>query len=335
MKNVTLLILFLWIMVGMGCRASVDNNSENSAQFPNRPVHIIVPLAAGSSSDMLVRSLEKVACRYLEQPIIVTNKTGGGGMLGYDKLVKANADGYTIGFVNSSIFYQTLYGGTAYYYPSALEPLAQIVETPSIILVSSDSPWENIAQVINYAKKQPRSLKVGNAGMGGIEHIHGVAIAEHCDIEIVPVPFPNSRESVSALVGNHIQAAIVNPVLAKEMLQNGQVRALATTGPGRIKDPILRTIPTLTEQGIDFVSEVWGCIVAPKVLPPEVKKKLVDAIGKMVLDKDFQDNLARYGVEVRYLDDEATKIKWRNEDNKLKTLLESVGALDELQHQRK
>ncbi|MDF2565137.1 MAG: hypothetical protein K0Q53_1532 [Massilibacillus sp.] len=302
--------------------------------YPNKPITVIVPFSAGGGLDLVARTLEKMAPKYLGQPLVVVNKTGGAGTIGWNELVNANPDGYTLGMSAIDLLLHPLYGSTKYHYPSALEPIAQVSSLPQIMVVPAEQSLQDIDALIKYAKQHPGQMKCGHGGIGALSHVIGETFAKEAGITLEQVPFRGGSEVTVALLGHHIQIGFVNPATVKEQIKNGTLIALATTGYQRLTDPDLAQIPTLKEQGFDIVLNNWFGIVAPKELPPEIKAKLEEGFKAMIADPEFKANIENLGLQVEYLNSDDSKEKWRLDGDKLAKTIQETGILEQIKAQK-
>ena len=329
----TVCLLLTSIIMG-GC-ANMQSEAINATKsYPNKPITIIVPFSAGGGLDLVARTLEKEAPKYLGQPFIVVNKPGGTGTIGWNELTNASADGYTLGISDINVLLQPLYGSTKYHYPTALEPIAQVTTSPLVMVVQANQPWLDIDTIIKYAKQHPGQLKFGHPGIGSLPHISGELFAQITDITLEQVPFRGGTEAITALLGDHIQIAFVNPSVVKEQIKAGTLRALAVTCDQRLTDPVLAQIPTFKEQGFDIVLNNWFGVVAPKDLSPEVKAKLEEGFKAIVADPEFKANIENLGLQVEYLNSEDSKEKWRSDGDKLAKSIRETGVLEQIKAQK-
>lgn len=325
----------LMISIIIGGYMYMQSKISSVPNYPTQPITIIVPFSAGGGLDLIARALEKVAPKHLGQPLLVVNKLGGAGAIGWNELSSAPPNGYTIGITSPELLTLPLYGPTNYHYPTALEPLAQVSISQMAIVVHGDQPWQDLKSLITYAKEHPGQIKFGHGGIGSLPHIIGEAFAKSANITLEQVPFRGSSEIVTALLGKHIEIGIVNPITVKEHIKNGTLRVLAVSGEHRLSDPDLAQIPTFTEQGLDVVFAAWYAIATPKGLPPEVKAQLTTGLKDMISDPEFTNNLNKLGVEIEYLDPKATAVKWITEREKLTKILQDTGILDLVKSQKK
>ncbi|WP_456060961.1 tripartite tricarboxylate transporter substrate binding protein [Anaerosinus massiliensis] len=318
-----------------GCNTLATQSSTSAPKYPTKPITMIVPFSAGGGLDLVARTLEKMAPKYLGQPLVVVNKPGGSGTIGWNELVTSPADGYTLGISAIDVLIQPLYGATKYHYPTALEPIAQVTTLPLILVVPAEQPWQNVNDLIQYSKQTSKQIKFGNTGIGSTAHILSEQLGKLSGISIEQVPFRGANDSTIALLGNHIQAAFVNPSTVKEHIKNGTLRALATTGTQRITDdPKLSQIPTLKELGFDIEFTNWFGIAAPKDMPPEVRAKLDEALKAIAADPEFKTNIENLGLQLEYLNSNESKDKWISDSEKLSKAIQETGILDQIKAQK-
>jgi len=320
------------LMIG-GC-TYMQNKTAAAKTFPLKPITIIVPFSAGGGTDLIARALEKVAPKYLAQPLVVINKPGGTGTIGWNELASSNPDGYTLGITALDLIVQPLYGPTKYHYPTALEPLVQISNSTFIMVVDAKEPWQDVAAVINYSKEHPRELTFGHSGIGSTGHIVGEAFASTANISLRQVPFRGASEAATALLGKHIQIAFMAPASVKEHIKNGTLRALAVSSKQRLTDPALSHIPTFTEQGLDIALNNPNGVAAPKGLPPEVKAELGAAFKSIISDPEFKNMIEQLGGQIEYLDSKQSEAQWLDDSKKLTKIIEDTGILERIKEQK-
>jgi tripartite-type tricarboxylate transporter receptor subunit TctC len=312
----------------------MDKAIPATSKYPDKPITLIVPFGVGGGTDLVARLLEKRALEYLGQPLVIVNKPGGAGTIGWNE-VAGSSDGYTLGMTGVEIILQPLYGQTKYHYPTALDPLAQIAELSIVMAVKDDQPWKNLDELIQYAKKHPEEIKFGHGGMGTTGHVTGEMLAKSADIHLEQVPFQGSAEATASFLGGHIQVLFTNPASVKEHVKNGTVRILAVASEHRLKDPVFANAPTFREQGLDVVCSSWHGIAAPKDLPVEVKNKLAKGFEAIINDPEFQKNIENLGFEFSYLGPKKSQEKWLTENQKLSKTVQETGILDKIKAQKK
>ncbi|WP_371381796.1 Bug family tripartite tricarboxylate transporter substrate binding protein [Sporomusa aerivorans] len=306
------------------------------AKYPAKPITVIVPFAAGGTTDTIARMMEKSAQQHLGQPFIVVNRSGGAAISGMNELAGANPDGYTIGVVPVSVMLQPLYGPTRYHYPTALEPLAKVASAPAIIATRADQSWHNISELVEYAKKHPGEIKFGHAGLGTSPHIAGEAFAREAGIDIVQVPFKGDSEVLVALLGGHIQLGVVATLspLKEHAKNNGTIRLLGVVEEKRLTIPGFENIPTLKEQGINVAFNFWNGLAAPKGIPTAEKAKLAAGLKRMINDPIFKKDMADIGMSVEYLGPDEFSEEWIIDNAKLAKVVKETGITEVIAAQK-
>lgn len=333
-KGIVILLVLGFAVYAVGC-GGPDKAAPAADQYPNKPITLIVPFSAGGTADIMARTMEKVAMKYLGQPLVISNITGGGGTIGWNELAGSKPDGYTIGYVAPGILLQPLYGQTRYHYPSALEPLVQVNSVPISVVVRADQPWQNIGDLVKYAKQHPGELKFGHSGLGAIMHVGGEIFAKEAAIDIVQVPFRGDTEVLAALLGGHVQIMITTPQTIKEQVKGGKVKVLAIAVEQRLADPVFSQVPTFKEQGLNIVFGFWQGIGAPKTLPPTVKAKLAAGLKGILNDAEFKKKMDDLGITVEYLDPQEFADKWRSQGVSLTKNVKETGIADRIASQKK
>ncbi|WP_371369910.1 Bug family tripartite tricarboxylate transporter substrate binding protein [Sporomusa rhizae] len=317
-----------------GC-SNLTKESVIARQYPTKPINIIVPFAAGGGMDLLARALEKSSHKHLGQPLVVVNVTGGAGTIGMNEIAGAKPDGYTIGVAGTSAILQPLYGETRYHYATALEPLVQVVSLPMVVAIQADKPWNSVNDLVNYAKEHPGEIKFGHAGLGSTSHIAGEMLGKEAGINVVQVPFKGDMESLTALLGGHVQFIFGNPAVIKEHVKSGKVKILGVAEETRLTIPDFENIPTFKEQGINLAFNFWIGIVAPKELPVSEKERLLAGLKEMINDSEFKKSMADIGMEIKYSGSEEFGDRWLKDNIKLTKIIKETGIADIIKAQKK
>jgi tripartite-type tricarboxylate transporter receptor subunit TctC len=335
-KSLAFLVICLLSMLLIGgCRNLQDKKVAVNKNYPDKPITFIVPFGIGGGTDLVARLLEKAAPTHLGQPLVIINRPGASGTLGWNELSGASPDGYTIGITGTELLLQPLYGPAKYYYPTALEPLAQIVSLSMVMAVKSEQPWQNVDDLVMYAKQHPGEIKYGHTGVGGLGHVAGEAFAKTANIHLEQVPFQSGAEATASLLGGHVQVVFLNPASIKEHLKSGMVKVLAVSGEQRLTDPVYTAIPTFKEQGFNVVYDNWYAVAAPKGLPAEIKNKLVVGLKAMINDPEFKKNIEQLGLQISYLGPKESEEIWLTDSEKLAKTVQETGILNKIKEQKK
>lgn len=324
--------LLITLLLG-GCNHM--QTATTNTKYPDKPITLIVPFGVGAGMDLVARLFEKSAPTALGQPLVIINKPGAAGTVAWNELASAKPDGYTVGMTAVEVILQPLYGPTKYHYPTALDPLVQISNISMVMAVQAGESWQNLNDLVTYAKQHPGQLKFGHAGVGGIGHIAGETFAKTADIQLEQVPFQSGAEAMASLLGGHVQIVFLNPASIKEYINSGTVRALAVADDQRLSDTSYATVPTFKEQGFNVVCSGWHGISAPKDLPIEVKTKLAEGFKTIINDPEFKKNMENLGLQVTYLGPKETAEKWITESQRLNQMVQETGILEKIKDQKK
>ena len=266
------------------------------ADYPTKPIEMVVPFGAGGAADIAARILASGAEKALGKPIAVINRTGGGGAIGYSAVKNARPDGYTLMW-NSTALLTLAHAGNIDFDYRGFETVCFIsTETPTFA-VKADAPWKDLRELVEHARKNPGKVRVGNSGFGSATHIAAEALEEIAKAPMTHVPFGQGL-AVYSLLGGKIEASVQLPAEIAGPLDAGQMRLLAVSSEKRLA--AFPSVPTMTEQQIPLVFEVWRGVGAPKGTPKEVLAKLEAAFAQAAKDKAFTDAAQKFGFTINY-----------------------------------
>jgi len=271
-------------IVAVAALATVAQFALAQDAFPGkRPIEFVVLFPAGSSADVTARVLAEGMGRQLATQIVVVNRPGGGGAVGYRYAAAQAPDGHHLVWNSNSISTTYHTGVLPFDYQSFL-PVARVqIETP-LLFVRSEAPWKSLRDIVQHAKANPGKLTVGNSGSGSHTHFSSVWLFRAAGSQVVDVPF-NAAQVVPSLLGGHVDAVVQLPGALAGHVKSGTVRALVALSAAR--DPALPDVPTAREQGVTAVAELWRGVAVPKGTPPRVVARLEDAIRKTVESAEF------------------------------------------------
>lgn len=288
-------VLLAGAAVAAGVRAQADT-------YPNRPIRMIVAYAPGGGTDMIARVLVRSMEKYLgnDAHIVVENRPGAGGGVGFGALAAAPADGYTIGFINTpNVLTSPIERKTTFTWQS-YDLLGNIIDDPDNFSVRTDSPIRTLADLAAYAKAHPGTVSYGTTGVGSDDHLATLMFERAAGVKMNHIPFKGAAEVQQAIASNQIQVAVMNIGEALQYEKGGtQLRNLGQMSVARTV--LAPNLPTFREQGYDIIMASLRGVAAPKGLPPAVRDALVNAIDKSVHDPQFQAQAASYFAPVRYL----------------------------------
>lgn len=274
----------------------------HAAEFPTKEVQIIIPWAAGGATDLIFRALAATTGKYFGKAVVVINRPGGGGAVGFTEAMQAKPDGYTLVTAVTPLTILPHQVSTAFTYKS-FDSIINVVDDPSMFLVRSDAPWKSLKEFLDFAKKNPDMITVGNSGAGGGVHLVALAFERAAGVKFNHIPFSGGGPSVTAILGGHINSVSVSPPEGISHVQAGKLKIVALFAEKRLE--MFPDVPTVKEQGIDFAMGMWRGLAAPKGTPPDVIKKLHDAFKQGMDDPVLKKNAKDMAVNLRYLSPEA------------------------------
>jgi tripartite-type tricarboxylate transporter receptor subunit TctC len=247
------------------------------AEYPDKPITLIVPWPPGGASDLTPRSLLKTMSDELKQPVVIVNRPGAAGVVGTQEMERAVPDGYTIGTYSYS---QTLTNFTAPNPPhlANIVPIAKVMYSPATLSVNAAFPVNNLAEFVQYAKANPRKVRNANSGKGASAHIFGEAFDQITGIKETHVPFNGYAPAITAVAGGHIEATCIPVGDVHAMTKAGKLKILAVAAQER--HYLYPNVPTMKELKVNLDTGNWVGFVAPKGVPEEIIAKLDRAIEK-------------------------------------------------------
>ncbi|MDB5849231.1 MAG: hypothetical protein JWP29_2983 [Rhodoferax sp.] len=257
--------------------------------WPTHPVKIIVPFTAGGLADALARGIAQELTREWPQPVLVENRPGANTIIAAEFTARAPADGYTLLMANDPTLSsnQYLYSKLPYDPVKDFVPVINVAETQQLLVAGPAFSGGSLADVIAAAKAKPGEVSYGTFGAGSKAHIDSEAFARQAGIKLLHVPYKGVADVVPALLGSQIQIAVtgVPPVL--QLVNSGQLRALALAAPQR--SPLMPNVPTFTEAGLaDFNASAWFGLVAPAATPRAVVDKVAADVARIIAKPEFQ-----------------------------------------------
>ena len=284
------------------CAALVLLPGAAGAQYPERPINVIVAYSPGGGTDLIARAIAP----YIEKNlgggarIVIVNRAGAGGEIGFAALAGSAPDGYTIGFVNTPPLLTIPIERQAQFSWQRFEYLGNIIDDPCNFSVHADTPIRDLKQLAAYAKANPGEVTVGSTGVGSDDHLAMLMFARAAGVQLRHIPFKGSADVRAAITGKQITVAAINIGEALQYQKGGTpIRNLVQMSPGRTN--LAPDLATAREQGYDIELSSLRGLVAPKGLPPEIRDRLVRAIERSVADPEFQAKAAQFFSPLRYL----------------------------------
>lgn len=290
--------------------------------YPTKPITIIVPYAAGGTTDVMARALAKSLANQLKQPVVIENKPGVGGSMGVAAMQTAKPDGYTLTMTPVGIFRQPLLQTVPWDPIRDVTYLATVLTYDFALAVKADSPFKTAKELVDFAKKHPGEIDYGTPGRYTGNQVVLAMLGKREGVEFTHIPYKGDADAIAALMGGHVKAAVVtNSVLAQ--VKSGKVRVLATADDAR--NPEFQGVPTLKELGYDVIVQSPLGIGGPANLPAPIVEKLDKAIKAALDDNEVKTAAKNFGVRTYYLDHEAYAAFAKNEYESQKPLISDLG----------
>lgn len=273
--------------------ASAHSQPGTTADYPNRPVRIVVPFVAGGGTDIVARAVaQKLGAKFSRQ-FVVDNRPAAAGTVGLDIMRSAAPDGYTLMMITGSVVAGQIFRKVPL---TELAPIAQVSSNPYVMLATGGLPAKNLAEVVALARNKPNSIAYGSSGVGGMQHMIGILLAQKTAVELLHVPYKGGGQVIAELISGQVQLAFLNPLGAEAYIREGRVRALAVTTLNRSAS--FPTLPAMSEMVPGFDVNNWYAIVAPAGLGKSLVDVLNNAILAVLSDPDIRSRLEKEGADL-------------------------------------
>jgi tripartite-type tricarboxylate transporter receptor subunit TctC len=273
--------------------------SSRAAAYPDKPIHFIVPYAAGGTTDLVARVVgERVAAR-LGKPVVIENKPGAGGNIGMDAVAKAAPDGYTLGMgaISTNALNPHVYKSIAFDPRKDFSAISLLGTSTIVLQVTPSTPAKNVAELVDYLKRNPGAT-YGTAGVGTSMHLAGVLFAQRTGTTLSHVAYKGSVPGINDMLGGHLQMMFDNLPASLPHIQAGKLRALAVAGKAR--SPSLPNVPTMTEAGIaDYAVDPWFGVYGPAGMPADIVQTLSRAYNEALEMPEVREKLLQAGFSPR------------------------------------
>jgi tripartite-type tricarboxylate transporter receptor subunit TctC len=265
--------------------------------FPAKPIKLIVPFPPGGPNDIIARVVGQRMSELTRQPVVIENRSGQAGVLGTDAIAKATPDGYTIGIVSASaVVINPFMERVPYDVARDLAPITLVVTVPEMLVVTSNVPARNMAELIALAKAQPGKLNFASAGVGGLPHLAGELFKLTAGIDIVHVPYRGAAPAINDLLGQQVQMTFLDLPVILPHIQAGSLRPIALGA--RERAATAPDVPTTAEVGMpDLLIENWYGMLAPGGTPPAILAALSKIATTAISDPAVKQKLADQGMK--------------------------------------
>jgi len=294
--------------------------------FPVKPVRMVVPFAAGTTTDIVARAVAEGMARQLGQTVVVENRAGAGGGIGSDLVAKSPADGYTIlmGTVGTHAINATLFKKLAYDPQRDFAPVAFAGYTPTLLVVSGSSPVKSLKDLADQARRLDGKVSFASAGNGTSGHLAGELLKARLGGEMTHVPYKDGALALSDVMGGQVQFMFYHPAAALPHIKSGKLRALGVSSAKR--SPAAPEVPAIAESGFDFDLVAWFMVYAPAATPAPVLARLRDAAAQTLANAEIAGRLKAQGLELNAMRAEEMTAFGRSELAKWAELVRRSGA---------
>ncbi len=326
MKKMLMILLIALMAAGALFAEGQAETMETADSYPSKPMKVIVEYNAGGSTDMLGRAIASIIPKYLEQPMVVENRPGGSGMIGVDAVLKAKADGYTLGTTSSGPFTTVPLTQKAPYDPvEDVVFIANFTLGPIVVCASSDAPWDDLTDLVADAKANPGKYIYGQNAPGGTTHIAMETFRSAAGIDMKMIPYNSGSEVAAALLGGHVDTGTLSPAEAAEQVKAGALKMLGVFNAERMD--AYPDVMTATEQGFDVQIAVPKGIFAPAATDAEIVAKLEAALEKVYNDEEFIAIAKKIGLgpELYWMNSADSQKFMNNMYNSMKPVVEALG----------
>lgn len=284
------------LVAALGAVAALPAAAQDD--WPAKPIRIVVPFAAGGTSDVLARTLGAQLQASLKQTVLIENKAGAGGVIGADSVAKAAPDGYTLllGTIATHAINPALLPKMPYNAAKDFAPVMLLGSISNVLLVGPDQPFKSVKDVVAAAKARPGSLQFASAGQGTSQHLSGETFKLLAGVDLTHVPYKGSAPAIQDVMGGQIPMSFETALVALPQIKAGKVRALAVTSAKR--SAVLPEVPTMQEAGIaNFDVASWQALYAPAGTPPAIVNKLNAELARIVAQPDTKTRIDGLGLE--------------------------------------
>ena len=281
------------------CLAFAPIAQAQVQSYPNHPIKLLVPLAAGSTADIVSRVVGTELAKELGQPVVVDNKAGAGGTIAMAELARAAPDGYTIAFASQGtlVFNQALYQRPGYDSLKDFAPIVLIGGVSNVMVVPPNSTANSALDVIAAAKAKPGHLTFSSGGSGTSHHLSGVLFGQMTGTELLHVPYKGAPQGIVAVMSGEVNMGFFNMPTVINQIKSGKLKALAVTSLER--STLMPNVPTLDASGVKgYEVNTWFGFIAPAGTPADVVSRLHAQIGKILAQPAIKENLASQGFDL-------------------------------------
>ena len=286
----------LLLLGAVGTLGACPWSGAQAQDYPNKPVRIVIPYAAGGSTDILTRQLSARLTARLGQSVIVENRPGANGIIGTEVVAKSPADGYTLLMVtNGQTISMGLYPKLPWDIEKDFTPVVNVAAMPNVIVVHPSQPFKTLKEVLDHLKQKPASLSYSHAGVGSPQHIAGELFKLATKVRILPIPYKGGGPAIADAVAGQVEMAVGGVPVVKQHIASGRLRALAVTSTAR--SPLLPDVPTVAEFGYPgFDAIFWIGLIGPRGIPDAAVARINNEVNAVLKDPEIVNQFAVQGA---------------------------------------
>jgi tripartite-type tricarboxylate transporter receptor subunit TctC len=323
MKKITFTICLIFGLL------TYQNTFAQAGTYPNHQIKIISPFATGGIADGFSRIIAQGLSESFGQPVIVENKTGGGGNIGADYVAKSPADGYTLimGSIGTHAVNPYLIKNMPYDPLKDFVPVVFVLDAEGLLAVNPNLPVKNVAELIAYLKANPGKVSYGSGGIGTASHLAGELFVMTAKVDMTHIPYKGNALAITDLIGGQTQVMFATMPTILPYVKSDKLRGLAVTGAGR--DPSMPELPSISETLPGFDVKNWIGLFAPAGTPPAIVKKLHDEVAKIMQQPAVQKKLEAEGAKYYAMTPEAFGVFQKKESARWGRIIKSAGIKPE------
>jgi len=293
--------------IGLACRTTVAavatilifaGSVSAADDYPNKPVKLILPAAAGGPTDVPARIASQILQPKFGQPVVVENRPGAGGALGARVVATAAPDGYTLLVANTSVLavIPAVSASAGYDPVKNFVPIVRMTESFQILVVNADSPWKTLKEFVDFCKANPGKINYAHTGAGGLPHLVGELFMLRSGCKMTGVPYRSGGESVTAVLSKAVDTTIESISITRSLIRDGKLRALG--GQNKTRTPLLPEMPTMAEAGVPGAeANTFYGLVAPAGTPADIVKRVNAAMNEGLATPEMQKLITSTGSE--------------------------------------
>lgn len=266
--------------------------------YPAKTVRMVVPLAAGSTVDVVARIIGDPLGAALGAAVVIENRGGGGGVPGTAELIRSPKDGSTIGMISSNhVINPSIYSNVPFDSVKDITVIAVIGTVPLVLVATPKLPVQNLRELVELAKSKPGQLNYGSSGNGSALHLAAILFTSEAGVDIKHVPYRGQNQLATDIVGGHVEMGFLSVTVAADLIKSGSVRAIGVSVPARV--PLLPDVPSLAEAGLpNYSFDGWIAMIGPAGMPKPVVDRLYAETKALLGTRKLQDAFAAQGITI-------------------------------------